>query len=150
MNSLDVRMGHIAVGEDSKALVASGVGSCVVVTLYDAKRRIGAMAHAMFPPTSRPHGCRPDTRYVDAAIDAMLEKLLARGARKEYLEAKIVGGANMFADFESDMGQKNVAGAKAKLRAEGIRLIGECVGGSTGRSVEFCPASGILTVKVKF
>ena len=150
MDSLDVRIGHIAVGEDSKALIASGVGSCVVVTLYDAKRRIGAMAHAMFPPTSRPQGCRPDTRHVDTAIDVMLEKLLARGARREDLEGKIVGGANMFTSSESDIGRKNVAGAKARLEAEGIRLMGESVGGSIGRSVEFSPVSGLVTVKVKF
>ena len=150
MDSLEVHIGHVAVSEDSERLIASGVGSCVVVTLYDPKRRIGAMAHAMLPSVLRARRDGPDTRHVDTAIDAMLKELLARGARKEDLEAKIAGGANMFIDFESDIGQKNVAGAKAKLEAEGIRLIGESVGGSIGRSVEFSPISGIMTVKVKF
>ena len=150
MDSLEVHIGHVAVSEDSERLIASGVGSCVVVTLYDPNRRIGAMAHAILPSASRTRGDGPDTRHVDMAIDAMLKDLLARGASKQDLEAKIVGGANMFADFESDIGQKNVAGAKAKLEAEGIRLVGESVGGSIGRSVEFSPVSGIMTVKVKF
>ena len=150
MDSLEVHIGHVAVSEDSERLIASGVGSCVVVTLYDPNRRIGAMAHAILPSASRARGDGPGTRHVDMAIDTMLKELLARGASRESLEAKIVGGANKFPHFETDNGQKNVAGAKAKLEAEGIRLVGESVGGSIGRSVEFSPVSGIMTVKVKF
>jgi len=33
---------------------------------------------------------------------------------------------------------------------EGIALVGECVGGSQGRSVEFSVASGVVTVRTGF
>jgi len=56
----------------------------------------------------------------------------------------------MFSAFESDIGKDNVSSAKEKLKKEGIKIVGEVVGGSQGRSVEFSVASGIVTVKVKF
>lgn len=149
--AVDVRMGQVALAEGPETLVASGVGSCIVVALYDAKRRIAAMAHAMLPSSSCSGRDRPgDAKYVDTAIDALLEKMAARGSRKEDVEAKIVGGASVFPILESHIGENNIAAAKAKLKAEGIELAGESVGGSTGRSVELCPASGIVTVKMKF
>jgi chemotaxis protein CheD len=144
-------MGQTALMKGSGALIASAVGSCVVVTLYDGEHQIAAMAHAMLPSSSRSGRNRPrDARYVDTAIDALLRKMTAHGSRQEDVEAKIVGGANIFPDLESRIGEDNVAAAKAKLKAEGIELAGESVGGSIGRSVELCPTSGIVTVKMKF
>jgi chemotaxis protein CheD len=46
---IEVHMGDIAVAEGPDNLVTSGIGSCLIVTLYDAKRQIGALAHAMLP-----------------------------------------------------------------------------------------------------
>ena len=56
----------------------------------------------------------------------------------------------MFPSFDSDIGKDNVSNARDKLLKEGIRIIGECVGGSQGRSVEFSPSTGVVTVKIKF
>lgn len=142
-------MGEIAVGKEKDDLSSLGIGSCLVVTLYDSKNKIGALAHTMLPARSNP-GPEGDTRYVENAVDEMLKKLKEQGSETENLEAKLIGGANMFNAFESDIGKGNVSSAKEKLRKEGISVIGECVGGSQGRSVEFSVASGIVTVKVKF
>ena len=151
--AIEVRVGETAVAKGSGTLLASGVGSCVIVTLYDPKRRVAALAHALLPPS--PHrrdeeSSARDAKYVDAAIDVMLERMFACGAKRKNLEAKIVGGANMFAEFQSNVGRDNVAAAKAKLGAEGIELAGESTGGNVGRSVEFCVASGIMTAKTSF
>jgi len=56
----------------------------------------------------------------------------------------------MFSAFESDFGKENVSRAKEKLKKAGIAIVGECVGGSQGRSVEFSVTTGIVTVKTKF
>jgi len=151
--AIEVRVGETAVAKGSGTLLASGVGSCVIVTLYDPKRRVAALAHALLPSSPRwrdEESSARDAKYVDAAIDVMLERMLAYGAKRRNLEAKIVGGANMFAEFQSNVGRDNVAAAEAKLEAEGIELTGESTGGSVGRSVEFCVASGVVTAKVRF
>jgi chemotaxis protein CheD len=182
MADIEVRMGDIMVLEGSQNLITSGVGSCLVVTLYDPKLQIGALAHTMLPSRARhntddeqsisaslPFGASSsgqkcmvaertsvkaeDTKYVDVAIDKMLRRLGAKGAKRGDLEAKLFGGANMFPSFflgTNDIGKENVLSAKDKLKKEGIRVVGECVGGSQGRSVEFSPATGVVTVKVKF
>ena len=153
---IEVNMGDIASAKNANNLTASGIGSCVAIAFYDPKLKIGALAHAMLPTRRSSYGVRDasdairDTRYVDTAINEMLKKMLTYGAKKQDLEAKIVGGANMFSILDSDIGKQNVLSAKEKLRKEGIKIVGECVGGSIGRSVEFCIATGIVTVKTKF
>ena len=176
---IEVQMGDMAVIEGPRNLKTSGVGSCLVVTLYDSKRRIGALAHTMLPSSAAQNAqCRThyaadslsgsssgrrayhvaeqastmvrDTKYIDVAIDEMLQGMQLRGAERQDIEAKIVGGANMFSSLDSDIGKNNVTSARDKLQKEGIRIVGECIGGSQGRSVEFSPTTGVVTVKVKF
>ena len=159
----EVKMGEIAVTKSADNLVASGVGSCIVITLYDPKLKIGALAHAMLFDrrssfvTREPNNERRirndesrDTRFVDVAIDKMVARMEDDGVKRRDLEAKLIGGANMFSAFESNIGKDNVTMAKEKLKKEGIRIVGESVGGSQGRSVEFFVATGIVTVKIKF
>jgi len=162
----EVRMGEIEVAKGNDDLIASGIGSCLVITLYDSKQKIGALAHTMLPArrmsatADYADGNRrlrrsaasavADTRYADTAIDEMIKKIEAQGAKKEFIEAKIIGGANMFSAFTSDIGENNISYARKKLKNQGIPIVGECVGGSQGRSVEFSVASGIVTVKTKF
>ena len=164
-------MGEIQVGKNGDELIASGIGSCLAITFYDPKQKIGALAHTMLPARrmhalSKAEGSfelrnpkeerrhtnsgSPDTRYADTAIDEMLKKVQTLGAKKENIEAKIIGGANMFSAFQSDIAGDNTSYARGKLKKVGIRLVGECTGGSQGRSVEFSIASGVVTVKTKF
>ncbi len=153
---IDVKIGDVAIAKDSDNLSASGIGSCLAIILYDPKLKLGALAHAMLSSPTVGPGLQVtahesgDTKYVDVAIDEMLTKMLSRGAKREDLEAKLIGGANMFPAFKSDIGNQNVLCAEEKLKKEGIKMIGEAVGGSQGRSVEFSVSSGIVTVKIKF
>ena len=171
-------MGQIEVGKAEDELIASGIGSCLVITFYDPKHKIGALAHTMLPARrmhalspsaslrvnsaeesfearSSEHERRknpesPDTRYADTAIDEMLKRIEAEGAKREFIEAKIIGGANMFSAFESSIARDNISYSKEILKKLGVVIAGECVGGSQGRSVEFLVASGVVTVKTKF
>jgi len=166
MTDVEVHMGEAVINPGDHNLVTSGIGSCLVITLYDPKLQIGALAHTMVPSSAacclaavsgnnttnyEPRTTNSDTKYVDVAINQMLKGLKARGSKKEDLEAKLIGGANMFPSLMSDdIGKDNVLSAKEKLRVEGIRIVGECIGGSQGRSVEFSPTIGVVTVKLKF
>ena len=160
---IDVKIGEAAVAKERDMLRASGVGSCVVITLYHPRLRIGAMAHSMLPISRSSFVNREsknekratryesrNARYVSTAIDEMLKRLEAQGGNRKDLEAKIVGGANVFSSFDSDIGTNNIEAAEEKLKKEGIKIVGECVGGSQGRSVEFSLGSGIVVVKTKF
>ncbi len=149
---IDIAMGQYSVTRDKQILTAAAIGSCLVVTLYDRKKRIGGMAHATLP-TRNSGSNESGAAYVDSAIDAMLHDLQRFGAHAGDIESKIVGGSNMFPSIAvtlADIGSRNVDSARKKLRQMGISLVGQSVGGTLGRSVEFCPHSGIVTVKIKF
>ncbi|MFH1798873.1 MAG: chemotaxis protein CheD [Candidatus Omnitrophota bacterium] len=154
--NIEVNMGKIAIAghKEVENLTSTGIGSCIVITLYDPELKLGAICHPMLSSSEKTDdGIRKhekDPIYIDTAIDEMLGKMLSRGAVREQLEAKIIGAANMFTAFKPDIPKKNVASAKEKLKTEGIKLIGECVGGSIGRSVELALDTGIVTVKTKF
>lgn len=141
----EVYIGEVEVTQMREdVLTASGIGSCAVIALYDTVKRNGALAHAMLP--SRGDGAK----YVDTAIDMMLAKLVEIGTKKSDLQAKLVGGANLFHNIHSDIGDANVASARKKLKRENILLVGEAVGGTQGRSVEFVIATGIVSIIIKF
>lgn len=156
---IEVPMGELVVTKEEGNLTASAVGSCLAITLYEPKLKIAGMMHAMLPlshhPNPLPHRGRGkgeggDAKYVNTAIDLTLEKMRLLGAQSFDIEAKLVGGANMFSLSKLDIGRDNVLSAKKKLKEEGIKLIGESTGGSAGRSVEFSVATGIVTVKISF
>jgi len=159
----EVQMGKIEVGTAQDTLFSLGIGSCLVITFYDSKQKIGALAHTMLP--ARRISLQPsnsiekrridyqisaDSRYADVAMDEMFRQIIAQGAKKEFMAAKLVGGANMFAAYAHKIGEDNISYAREKLKSIGIPIAGECVGGSQGRSVEFSVATGIVTVRVKF
>lgn len=143
---------QVSVTKAPNKLVALGVGSCIVVTLYDQMLKIGAMAHAMLPDSTKSGLTSKPFKFADLAIDEMIRKMESLGSQRPNIEAKVAGGANMFPSLRHSSlraGEENVQAAKEKLRKEGISLVGEVVGGSVGRSVEFDTASGIVTVRVK-
>ena len=121
--------------------------SFLAISLYDPRDRIGALAHAMLPYSDCED--RQDAKHIDAAIDKIIEKMEAKGCKRNDLQAKLAGGANLFPLCE-DIGKKNVQSARAELKKKGIDIVGECVGGTQGRSVEFAVNTGIITVRIKF
>jgi len=143
---------QVKVTQAPKRLVALGVGSCVVITFYDPVLKVGAMAHTMLPDSTKSGPTSNPFKFADLAIDEVIRKMESLGSQRRNMEAKIVGGANMFPSLGHGSlraGEENVLAVKEKLRKDGIRLAGEVVGGSVGRSVEFDTASGIVTVRVK-
>jgi chemotaxis protein CheD len=146
-----VEMGDIKVDHNDHILRSAGIGSCVVITLYDPSIRVGAMAHPILAENAGASIEHP-LRFVDNAINAMVLELEKLGAKKERLEAKVVGGANMFKVFDSSLdgiGAQNAKAAKEKLEKENITIMANDTGGNIGRSVTFDLKTGLLEVKTK-
>jgi chemotaxis protein CheD len=147
---ITIKMGEGIVTSAPKVLFSLGIGSCVVVTLYDARMKRGGMAHIMLPDSSGLNGQHPLYYYVDTAIITMLRKLLSMGTAQQDVVAKIVGGAQMFVcsdDSGPGIGKQNVSSVRRILDRERIPLSGEEVGGNFGRNVEFHLDSGRVNVK---
>lgn len=143
-------MGKGVVTRAPRSISCVGLGSCMAVTLYDGKQKIGGLAHIMLPDSARLNGSRPPYHCADTAIGALLDGLRSYGAARRQLVAKIAGGARMFAlngYFTPGVGEENIASVKHVLKQERIPVIGEDTGGHHGRSLEFRLDSGILAVK---
>lgn len=114
------------------AVVYIVLGSCVAVSLWDKELKIGGLCHYQFP--TPPKKTDPTARFGSVAIPKLYRMLLEEGARAEYIEAQIFGGADQPG---SDMGNQNVEKAREVLDRMDLRVVSMDVGGEKGRKVVY-------------
>ncbi len=147
---VQVGIAELAVVEGTDTLKSYGLGSCLAVVLYDPGTEVGGLAHVMLPSGDDVDGAdRKPGKYADTAIRALLRRMVERGANYVDVEAKLTGGSDMFEfdSFGESVGRRNVDAARAELEKLGVPIAAEDVGGSRGRTVEFTPATGAVTVR---
>jgi chemotaxis protein CheD len=151
-NLVKVGMADLNVVQGTGVLKTTGLGSCVGLTLYDAVTHIAGMAHIMLPSSEiAKEGNLNLAKYADTAIPDMIKKMQNRGAVLKRLQAKMAGGAQMFAFTAATdtmrIGPRNVESCKLLLEQLGIPLKAEDTGGNYGRTIEFDGSTGILSIR---
>ncbi len=149
-SKLRVGIAEIRIGRAPELLVSYGLGSCLGVMLYDRELRCGGLAHTLLPePGNGMQVTRPG-KFVSTAVHALLEELLAAGAERQRLIAKLCGGAHMFQNSsgKATIGERNLVIARDLLQELDIPLVAEDVGGSKGRSCEFRLSDGKVLVRL--
>jgi chemotaxis protein CheD len=111
----------------------------VAACIRDPKLGIGGMNHFLLPEA--PGGGAGDRRYGAQAMELLINGLLALGARRDRLEAKVFGGARMTAAF-NDIGGKNAEFVKRYLQEDGIPIISHSLGGTLARRIHYTPSTG--------
>ena len=151
MNIIKVGMADLNVCKSPDMITTLGLGSCVGITLYDPVSKIGGLAHVMLPDSTAIRNNSNIAKFADTGIDELLKRVIAAGANKTRLQAKIAGGAKMFAvSGTSDMGRigdRNAEAARAKLKELGIRLLVDETGLNFGRTIELYCETGELHIK---
>lgn len=125
--------------------ISTLLGSCVSITLWHPRRRIGGMCHYMMCERQRPAGTPLDGRYANEAFALFLQEVEKAGTRACEYQAKLFGGGNMFIGGKSgslDIGPRNIEHGRKLLATEHIALIAEHVGGSGRRKLHFDVWSG--------
>jgi len=139
----EITTGKIAVDRAPERLRVSALGSCVAVALYDAKNKVGGVAHIMLPTTdSYRFGDNP-LKFADHAIDALIQNISTLHSTPGTLNAILVGGAKIVPD-SLDVGIQNIRAIKEKLKKEDIAVVDERLGGIVRRSIFFDLEEGIL------
>jgi chemotaxis protein CheD len=134
------------------------LGSCVAVTLWHPRRKIGGMCHFMLPTRSRVREVGDlDGRYGDEALLLLDREATRAGTRLQDYEAKLFGGASMFtslpvpASARSGVGTsgvtasvsaRNVDQAWALVERHELTVSGHSLGGVAHRQVIFEIESG--------
>ena len=136
-----VKVAHHAVGEAGDVLVTLGLGSCVAIMLHDRRAGVGALAHVLLPEPALARDRHNTAKFAATAVPMLIDELAGMGAASRRLEARLAGGASMFATLmvpgSLNMGERNIRASREALRKAGIPILGEAVGGDYGRSVRF-------------
>lgn len=128
---------------ESERPLATVLGSCVAVCLFDPQLKIGGLNHFMLPNIRR--GSAADSLLSgDVAMEALLVALQQKGARKNRLQAKAFGGGAIFDTSGAlmDIGWRNASFTKEWLQREGIPLLTFDLLGPWSRKVLFLPGTG--------
>lgn len=138
---IHVIQGEYQVSNDPNVVMSTILGSCVAACLRDPVAGVGGMNHFLLPGDSNNTGATESARYGVHLMELLINGLLKKGAIRERIEAKIIGGGKTIPGL-SNVGEKNAIFAKTFLTDEGIRIVGTNVGGDHGRKLEFWPVSG--------
>ncbi len=124
------------------------LGSCVGICIYDRMKKTGGLAHILLPKQTNPD--QPE-KFADSAIPMLVDMMLKQGCKREFMSAKIAGGASMFKfTSQSPLGQigdHNVEAVKKALELKKIPLLEGDTGGSVGRVIDFFLEDGRLKIK---
>lgn len=130
---------------ESERPIATILGSCVAVCLYEPHLGICGMNHFLLP--RRHPGGEDDPDVVlagDYAMEVLVNAMLARGASKSRLIAKAFGGGTVVHSLQTMIGEDNARFAREWLQREGIALVAEDLGGPCSRKVIAVPDGDVF------
>lgn len=143
-DAVKVLPGEYFVSSDD-VMVMTVLGSCIAACIWDGRVRAGGMNHFMLPDGD---GSEGGGRYGSYAMELLINQLLKSGARRESMQAKIFGGAQVMAGFTSmNVGERNTKFVLDYLATERIPIVSQDVLDIHPRKVCFFPASGKALVK---
>jgi chemotaxis protein CheD len=120
------------------------LGSCVAACIRDPLAGVAGINHFMLPETSQPRtsDLTATLRYGNHAMDMLIEGLLSRGAKRERLEIKVFGGANV--TVGPKVGISNATWVMRYLRSRKLPVAAQHLGGTLARSLHFFPETGLV------
>ena len=122
------------------------LGSCVAITLWHPRKRIGAMSHFLLGTRGQRPVIELDGRYGDEAMLLMLHELARLDVKPVHCEAKLFGGGDMFPQnlvaHSPTVGENNGECAHRLLHAHRIQLVSESLFGEGLRQIIFDVARG--------
>jgi len=156
--TFDKEAAKISPGEyyftDQDMVIVTVLGSCISACIRDTHLGIGGMNHFMLPTSSTADKDSPiseSMRYGSYAMEVLINQLIRNGARRDTMEAKIFGGANVIKSFTtSHVGERNAEFVKEFLTNEGIAISSEDLLDVYPRKVYYFPKTGkVLMKKIK-
>lgn len=139
---------HLKPGEvycsPEKNVINTLLGSCVAVCLWDDQKKLGGMNHVTLPVCRE--NCPPSTRYANVATFVLYDMMIELGARREFIHARIFGGASALGTGPIreglSVGGRNVEVTEQVLKKLRIPVVAVDVGGHLGRRISFDQVTG--------
>lgn len=153
-NRVEIQVGiaDYKIAKEPDLLITLGLGSCVGVSLYDPVLKLGGLLHLMLPDSAQFSNIIKPAKFADLGIPLLIEEMKKRGAQHPRLQAKLVGGAQMFSGQDAkilmNIGYRNVEKARTLLKEQGIPILAEEVGGNRGRTMIFDTSNGKVSIRM--
>lgn len=126
-------------------VIMTVLGSCISACIWDGRARAGGMNHFMLPDGDNGDGFG---RYGSYAMELLINEMLKKGARRESMQAKVFGGAQVMAGFTTmNVGERNTQFVLEYLATERIPVVSQDVLDIHPRKVCFFPVTGKALVK---
>lgn len=131
-------------------IITYSLGSCVGLTLYEPRLRIGGLIHCMLP-LSKIDPARAVDRpcmFTDTGVPLLLTTLLNMGAEKRNLIAKVAGAASLLDNNGSfNIGERNQVIVRKLLWKNQILIQGEETGGTKARTMSLNMETGVTLLR---
>lgn len=149
MKEIFLKPGEIAFSQ-LPACITTVLGSCIAVSIFDKKKKIGGLCHYYLPSPNGFEAGGPSYKYGEKAIPSLLKEFKNNGSFPQDLEAKIIGGANVLGTTGSDLqvGTANTNLAKQLLQKFNVKVVAEASGGLKGRKIRFYSHTGAIEMKL--
>jgi chemotaxis protein CheD len=150
-SALFLKPGEMVVSAEP-LVVTTLLGSCVAVTMFSHRLRLGAICHALLPSCRREQSCsqQESGKYVECAIAHMMAQLSHRGVLNSEIEAKLFGGSDMFETIDGSrlsVGRQNLEKALSVLEQASVKVLTQDLGGPRGRKIIFHTSTGEVFLK---
>ncbi len=148
---INVLPGHFHITASPTEVIGTLLGSCVAACVRDSVTGLGGLNHFLLPAPKDEIDNNSDaaTRYGDAAMNALIGGLIRRGARRENLEIKVFGGANLFpVSHGQTVGDSNQKFICEFIKNEGLKLVTQHLGGNNGRRIFYHPHTGKVKMQL--
>jgi chemotaxis protein CheD len=154
---------------DEYTRIRTLLGSCVAITVWHPRLRVGGMCHYLLPGRKRLVGDGLDGRYADEAIELFRREMQAAGTRPQDYQIKLFGGGSMFPalndlaagrrrpqlgdraalglDAGPDVASRNIFVGRQLITAQGLKITSEHLGGVGHRNIIFDVWSGDVWVR---
>jgi two-component system, chemotaxis family, protein-glutamate methylesterase/glutaminase len=128
--------------------MATLLGSCVAICLFNRRGNFGGMNHYMLART--PTGSSACGKHGDYSSGLLIKTMLSYDPNPGNLQAYVLGGGNVNGHLNvgTGIGLANIQLAFEMLQAEKIQIAGKEIGGDNGRKVYFKNWTGEVETRI--
>jgi len=145
-NIINVFTGDVKTGTRTDILVSNAIASCIAVTAFEPKKKIGALAHVMLPGKSPDSVKQGKTKYAHDAIECLLNLLDDLEADLNILKICLIGGGNVLKKEDDIICKNNVKSVLNYLKKKQMKISAQALGGTQRRTVKFDIGNGKIYI----
>jgi chemotaxis protein CheD len=141
-----LKPGELYIGKEP-AVISTILGSCLSITMFNARLGVGGICHALFPNDFKQKNGN-EFHYVDGSISYMLNEFEKIGIKRNEIEVKVFGGASInITAHKKTVGQANIEAAINIISGNDLKVLTCDFGGTLGRKIMFYTDTGRVLLK---